>query len=152
MRQAFAQQLKEKMKQDSRIWVVLGGVGYGLWEEGGQVINCEASEVAAVDIAVGLALEGMIPFVYCITPHLYRAFEQTRNYLDHESIPVKLVGVGRGRSYGNLGFSHWAEDVERVFGLFPNIKQYYPEKLNIQSMVDEVVSNNLPCFISLDRF
>jgi transketolase len=49
--------------------------------------------------------------VYSITPFvLYRPFEWIRNYLDHEKIPVKLVGGGRDKDYGYLGFSHWAEE------------------------------------------
>src|SRR3990172_1226627 len=100
MRQLFRNIIIEKIEKGLPIWVLLGGVGYGFWKEQKQVINCEASEQAMVDIAVGLALSGQIPLVYCITPHLFRAYESLRIYLDHERISVKLVGIGRGQDYG----------------------------------------------------
>ena len=37
-------------------------------------------------------------------------FEFIRNYVDHEKLPVKLIGGGRDKDYGYLGFSHWAEE------------------------------------------
>lgn len=154
IRVEFRDQLKKRMEENDKIWLLLGGVGYGFWEEdfSKRVINCEASEVAMVDMAVGLALEGKIPFVYAITPHLYRAFEQVRNYLNYEKIPVHLVGVGRDKDYGALGFTHYAEDAKDIFSVFPNIEQYYPDtKEQIQEMLDKVTTNKKPSFINLRR-
>lgn len=146
IRAQFAADLKEEMKKDKRIWVLLGGVGYGFWKEGGQVINCEASEVAMVNIAVGLALEGKIPFVYGITPHLYRAYEQIRNYLNHEKISVKLIGIGRDKDYGALGFTHYAEDAKDVFSNFKNICSHFKE-----FDLHHVIESEKPEFLNLPR-
>lgn len=145
-RSVFIPTLKQAMERNKKIWVLLGGVGYGYWKPTKRVINCEASEQAMVDIAVGLALEGQIPFVYAITPHLYRAFESIRIYLNFEQIPVKLIGVGQDKEYGHLGFTHWAYDAKPIFNLFPNIKTYYKDVA-----VNEVVKNNKPCFINLNK-
>jgi len=52
-------------------------------------LNTGAIRQAMMGIAVGLALEGKIPFVYTNLPFLlYRPFETLRNYVDHERIPV----------------------------------------------------------------
>lgn len=145
------------MKKNKDIWLLTGGVGYGVLDAiqkdfPKQFINCEASEQAMVDIAVGLAMSGKIPFVYAITPHLYRAFESIRNYLNHEKIPVKIVGCGRDKDYGKLGFSHWSEDDLGVFGLFQNIVILRPEtKEEVPKMVEEMVKLDLPCYINLRR-
>ena len=105
-----------------------------------------------VDIAVGLALSGKIPFVYAITPHLYRAFEGIRNYLSHEKISVKLIGCGRNLDYGNLGFSHHSEDDKAVFGLFPNIISLWPEtKEEIPNIVRRMVEEPTPFYLNLRR-
>lgn len=121
MRKEFAKQLLEEMGKNKDIYLLLGGVGYSYFEpDNKRIRNCEASEQAMVDMAVGLALSDKIPFVYAITPHLYRAFESMRIYLNYYQIPVKLVGVGRDKQYGNLGFTHWAQDAESVFGIFDN--------------------------------
>lgn len=149
MRKSFSEQLKARMKANRNIYLLLGGVGYGYFESrGGNTISCEASEQAMVDMAVGMATEGKIPFVYFITPHIYRAFESIRIYLNRYKIPVKLVGSGRGRGYGNLGFTHWAEDAEDVFGIFPNICRH----LDGDTFdLDHIIISGKPEVLTLDR-
>ncbi len=145
------------METNKDIFILLGGVGYHVMDDvckdfPNRVIDCEASESAMVDIAVGLALSGKIPFVYAISPHLYRAFEGIRNYLNHESIPCKLVGVGRNKDYGPLGFSHYAEDDKAIFGIFPNIISLWPEtKEEIPDMVKRMAEGDIPYYLNLKR-
>lgn len=126
-------------------------MGYGFFEPGERIINLEASEQAMIDIAVGLTLEGKTVFVYAITPHLFRAFEGIRIYLSKEQVPVKLVGVGRDRDYGNLGFTHWGEDADKIFKTL-NIACYYPEnESNLSSFLNFLLLNNAPSFLNLPR-
>lgn len=81
--------------------------------------------------AVGMAMENKIPVVYSITSFLlYRPFEYIRNYLDHEGWPVKLIGGGRDKDYGYLGFSHWAEEDKQVMSCLPNIDCYWPDSVD----------------------
>ena len=116
MRKIFAEVLFKKMSQNENIILLTGDLGYGLWDKikinyPDRFYNFGSAEVLMMGAAVGMALERKIPFVYSITPFLiYRPYELIRNYLDHEKIPVKLIGGGRDRDYGNLGFSHWAEE------------------------------------------
>ena len=104
-------------------------------------------------IATGLAIDGKIPFVYSITPFLlYRPFEFIRNYLDHEKHNVKLVGGGRGKDYGYLGFSHWADEDYEVMNCLRNIKQFRPDSLT--EMIENfntLVNVKNPCYINLCR-
>ena len=158
MRRLFADELYKQMKDNPDIWVIVGDLGYKLWDEvrndfPHRFINTGAAEVAMIDIAVGLALEGKIPFVYTATPFLlYRPFESIRNYLNHENIAVKLVGSGRDKDYLHDGWSHWAEEDGRVMALFPKIISYWPEeKKEIPTLVKEIVSNGRPCYINLRR-
>ncbi len=101
-----------------------------------------------VDIGVGLAMSGKTVFCYFITPHLYRAWEGIRIYLDHHKIPVKLVGCGRDQDYGNLGFTHYAEDAKKLFDCFPNIHQHWPET---EEDIKAAIECTKPDFISLPR-
>ena len=98
-----------------------------------------------------MAMEGKILVVYSITPFLlYRPFEFLRNYLHHENIPVKLVGGGRDKDYGYLGFSHWAEEDLDIMNNLDNIQLY---KLNTLSktLMEEFIYNNKPSYINLKR-
>ena len=106
MRRTFREQLEVEMRRDSRIHLLVGDVGYGLFDSTrrefpSRVINPGAAEQLMMGMAVGMTMEGIIPVVYSITPFvLYRPFEFIRNYVDHEKIPVKLVGSGRNDDYG----------------------------------------------------
>lgn len=158
MRGYFAYELYLHMQNNKDIILLTGDLGYGMFDSirkdlPGQFINTGAAEQAMMGIAVGLALEGKIPFVYSITPFLiYRAFETIRTYINHESIPVKLVGSGRDKDYIHDGFSHDASDVKQILDTLPNIKTYFPEeKEHIPALLDYMVKNKYPEFISLRR-
>ena len=158
MRGWFAYELYKQMAKDERIWLVVGDLGYKAFDYirrdfPERFINCGASEQAMTGIAVGMALEGKIPFVYSITTFLlYRPFETIRNYINHEKISVKLIGAGRDRDYTHDGFSHWAEEDKETMKIFANIKALWPEnKEEMPKIVDEMIKNNSPWYLNLKR-
>jgi transketolase len=136
MRKRFGQLIAEAMRQDNRIWLLSGDLGFGVLDEArescpNRFCNVGAAEQLMLGAAVGLAHSGKIPVCYSITPFvIFRPYEYLRNYLDHEQCPVKLVGAGRGQDYGHLGFSHWADDVNRALDVFDNIQQYMPNSVD----------------------
>ncbi len=106
-----------------------------------------------IGVGVGLALEGKIPFVYSITPFLlFRPYETIRNYINHESIPVKLIGSGRDKDYSHDGFSHWAEDDRQVMAGFNNIQSFWPRiKEQVPSLLMHAIKTKEPFYINLKR-
>jgi transketolase len=158
MRGWFAYELYQHMQKNKDIWLVVGDLGYKVFDAHfadfpERCINTGAAEQAMMGIGVGLALEGRIPVVYSITPFLlYRPFETIRNYINHESIPVKLIGSGRNSDYEHDGFSHFAGDDKDVMQLFPNIVTWWPiEKEMMVGAVAELVSNGKPTYLNLKR-
>ena len=154
----FAGALFEEMKANRDIVLITCGLGYKMFDKirdelPNQFLNVAAAEQAGVGIAVGMALKGKIPFCYSITNFiLYRPFEWIRNYLDHENIPVKLVGSGRDYDYEHDGWTHQCPDAKQVLNCFPNLTQYWPEtKEEVPAMLKEILSNNKPSFVSLKR-
>ena len=140
------------------IIVLVADLGYGMFDKiksdfPDRFFNVGAAEQAMLDIAVGLSLSGKIPFCYSITPFLlYRGYETIRNYINHESIKVILVGSGRGKDYDHDGFSHWAEDDEFIMLNFDNIRSVYPnEKELISVILNELISCNKPYYLNLIR-
>jgi transketolase len=156
MRKQFAEFLHSEMSQNEDIHVLTGDLGYGLWDRikidyPDRFTNFLSSEQLMVGAACGIAMEKKIPVVYSITPFvLYRPFEWIRNYLDHEKIPVKLVGGGRDKDYGYLGFSHWAEEDEQVMSVFKNIQFYKPEEFTKEIGLD-LIYNKQPSYLNLSR-
>ena len=158
MRKLFSELLHSEMSNDERIVLITGDLGYGLWDRiridySDRFYNVGWSEQLMMGAATGFAMEGKIPIVYSITPFLlYRPFELIRNYLDHEEIPVKLVGGGRDDDYGYLGFSHWAKDDKRIMGCFDNIVTVHPkDEDELKSNFDWYIINEKPTYINLKK-
>lgn len=154
----FAAALHDEMEQDERIWLLVGDLGWGMMDQirddfPDRFINTGASEQLLVGAGVGLALSGKIPFCYSITTFLiYRAFEWHRNYLNHEQIPVMLIGSGYGDDYKHDGISHQPYEVERVLQCLPGIQQFYPsQKENVPVSLRVMIEMNKPAFMCLRR-
>lgn len=158
MRGWFAWELHKHMLKNKNIWVITGDLGYGMFDKikrdfPDRFINTGAAEQAMVGIGVGLALENKIPIVFSITPFLlYRPFETIRNYIHHESIPVKLIGGGRNKDYLHDGFSHWAKEDKQIMKVFSNIQAHWPEKKeDIPKVLESILFNNKPVYLNLIR-
>ncbi|MEX2013063.1 MAG: hypothetical protein WD967_01530 [Candidatus Levyibacteriota bacterium] len=158
MRGWFAYALYKQMAKDDRIWVITGDLGYGMLDYikkdfPKRFVNVGASEQSLIGIGVGLALEGKIPIVYSITTFLlYRPFEAIRNYVDHEKIPVKLIGSGRNKDYIHDGISHWALEDKEILDILSNIDARWPNtKEEIPDLVSEMLKSKEPWYINLKR-
>lgn len=157
MRKKFAKLLKQYMEENKNIYLITGDLGYGLWDDiknsfPDRFYNVGSSEMIMMGVGIGLAMENKIPFVYSITPFaIYRPFEMIRNYLDHEKIPVNIIGGGRDKDYGYLGFSHWAED-DSIINNFKNIRIFKPnEEELLGNILKEVINNRKPTYINLKK-
>lgn len=142
------------MKTNPDVYLLVGDLGYGGADKikddfPQRFINCGASEQAMVDIAVGLALEGKIPFVYTITSFYLRAAEQISLYLSHEQIAVHLAGSGRDDDYKDDGFSHDATAAQQFIHNL-ELFEYYPKEAT-HINVKEMAKSKRPSFISLKR-
>lgn len=158
MRKQFAALLHNEMSVNKDIYLITGDLGYGLWDRirddyPDRFFNVGSSEMVMMGMGIGLAMEGKIPFVYSITPFaIYRPFEMIRNYLNHESIPVTVVGGGRDRDYGYLGFSHWADDDQVLMRGFENIKMLRPsDESELNQMFGSIVHNRFPAYLNLRK-
>lgn len=155
----FAYELFHLMKKDENIFLLFGDLGYMMLDAHREkfpdrCINTGASEQAMLDIAVGLAYEGAIPVVYSITPFLlYRPFETIRTYINHEKLPVKLIGGGRDKDYSHDGISHWAEDDKDIMYTQRNISIYHPEsRIKVtEQFVERILYNGKPTYVNLKR-
>jgi transketolase len=80
-----------------------------------------------MSMAAGLALEGKTVVVYSIGnfPTL-RCLEQIRNCCAYHEVNVKIVCVGAGFVYGNLGMTHHATEDISALRLLPGVKVYAP--------------------------
>lgn len=157
-RRRFADEVYKLMKNNPKIVVVTGDLGYRIWDQvrigfPDRFFNVGAAEQLLVGLSVGLALEGKIPIAFSITPFLlYRPFEFIRNFIDHEKIPVILVGSGRDKDYNHDGFSHWSEEDKKVMRIFENIESFWPLTADeISDRLPKIIDERQPYYINLKR-
>lgn len=158
MRKRFAELLYELMKENKDIYTITGDLGYKQFDEirkdfPDRFLNVGAAEQVGLDICVGLALEGKIPFWYSITPFaIYRGFETIRTYIDHENIPVKIIGGGRDSDYAHDGFSHYAGDDKLFMTRFNNIQCWWPEdNQEMETVLRKAVDTKEAFYINIRR-
>ena len=153
MRRRFGKLINELARKDKKIVLIVGDIGYGIFdsfrkEHPKNFINMGICEQSIIGFASGLALEGLKPWVYTITPFLIeRPFEQIKLDINQQNVNVKLVGFA---DYPSLGPSHAELDAKKMMRLFKNIKSYFPKDGRETNLVVKLAYKRRgPVFISL---
>lgn len=158
MRNAFARTLLIAAKQDPSLILLTGDLGYSVFEEfsaelPNQFINLGITEQSSISFAAGLAKQGFKPFYYSIGNFpTFRCFEQIRNDVVHMNLPVSIVAVGAGFSYGSAGYSHHL--VEDIAGLraLSGLQIYSPhDPENTRKCVTEIIKSDSPSYLRIGR-
>ncbi|MEQ1896018.1 MAG: transketolase C-terminal domain-containing protein [Vicinamibacterales bacterium] len=133
MRDAFARTIYDIARSDPKTFVVVADISPAaamapfLRDFPDQFINVGLAEQAMISLCAGLALRGCTPFAYTIaTFSIYRPFEQVRDDLCYQNLPVTIVGVGAGVSYSLLGSTHHAQEDVAIMGGLPNMSILAP--------------------------
>ncbi len=132
MRNAYLSALYDLAGKNKNILALIsdnGAIVYDKYRESfpNQFINMGIAEANMVGVASGLASCGKIPFVYTIANFIvYRAFEQVRNDVCLQKMNVKLVGIGAGFVYSNLGPTHHTTEDIALMRSLPNMTIFSP--------------------------
>ena len=106
MRRKFGYLINKIAEKDKKVVLLVGDIGYGIFDDfrknhPKRFFNMGICEQSLIGVASGMALEGLKPWVYTITPFLIeRPFEQIKLDIDQQNVNVKLVGYA---DYPNLG-------------------------------------------------
>jgi transketolase len=97
-----------------------------------------------------MALEGLRPLVYSITPFvLERPFEQIKIDIDEQNLPVLLIGYS---DYPTHGPTHRAVNAPALCKAFKNIQSFFPENSDeVRDIMLKAWKSKVPSFISLKR-
>ena len=153
MRRRFGKIIADLAAQDETIYVVAGDIGYRVFDEfreryPSRFINMGICEQSMIGVAAGMAIEGLKPWVYTITPFLIeRPVEQVKLDIDQQNVNVKLVGFA---DYPHLGPTHTELNGADLMRLFHNVAPYFPaDGDEAESMLMAAYALNGPAFISL---
>ncbi len=158
MRTAFIQALNELAGKDPRVCLVVGDLGFSVIEEFAQkhpdqFVNAGVSEQNMIGLAAGMALSGKIVFTYSIGNFAtLRCLEQIRNDVCYHRANVKVVSVGGGLAYGNLGVTHHASEDVAILRALPNMVVVAPgDPVEARLATRAVVALDGPCYLRLGK-
>tara|TARA_B110000008_G_C16923100_1_gene545578 strand:+ start:645 stop:1151 length:507 start_codon:yes stop_codon:yes gene_type:complete len=153
MRRRFGEIITKLADDNDDIFVIVADIGYRVFDDfrekyPDRFINMGICEQSIISVASGMALEGLQPWVYTITPFLIeRPFEQIKLDIDQQNVNVNLVGFA---DYPTLGPTHSELNAKKLMKLFNNIKSYFPtDGDETEKMIYQAYERKGPSFISL---
>lgn len=158
MRTTFINQLVEEARQNERIFLLVGDLGFHVVEPFAEAfperfLNVGICEQNMAGIAGGLAMNGWIVYCYSIGnfPTL-RCIEQIRNDIVYYNSNVRIVSVGAGYAYGSQGVSHQATEDVAMLRSLPNMVVCSPsDPVETKMLVHLSVSHQGPMYIRLGK-
>ena len=128
MRVQFGKTIVRLASKDERIVLLTGDVLQEMDEFQekfpDRFFNLGIAEQSIIGVAAGLAIGGMRPVVYSLTPFvLERPFEAVKIDIDEQNLPVMLIGFS---DYPTHGPTHRPLNAEGLVALFKNIHGFFP--------------------------
>lgn len=158
MRNAAINKLTEIAENDHRICLMTGDLGYGVLDAYStkcpeRFFNIGISEQFMASAAAGMAMSGKIVFTYSIGNFsTLRCIEQIRNDICYHNANVKILSVGSGFSYGQLGMSHYATEDIAMLRSLPNMKILTPCDLEESvAVISYTIKSDGPCYIRFGK-
>ena len=132
MRDAFAREMTSLATERSDVTLLSGDIGNRMFDRFKQVapdrfFNCGIAEANMMSVAAGMALGGLRPVIYTITPFTTtRCLEQIRVGVAYHQAPVVIVGTGSGLSYAELGPTHHSLEDMAILRTLPGLNVVAP--------------------------
>jgi transketolase len=158
VRNAFAEEMTLLAATDKRVVVLSGDIGNKLFDklklvDEQRFYNCGIAEANMMGVAAGMAMSGLRPFVYTITPFATtRCFEQIRVDVCYHHAPVVIVGTGSGLSYSDLGPTHHSLEDMAILRTLPGMRVLAPcDASELRQALHEVLKDDSPTYIRIGK-
>ena len=158
MRNAFADELTKLGTEDARVVMLSGDIGNRLFDKfkdkhPSRFFNCGVAEANMMGVAAGMAMNGLRPVAYTITPFVTtRCLEQIRTDVCYHEVPVTIVAVGAGLAYSGLGPTHHAcEDISFLRSI-PNMVVICPgDAFEVRGALRAAMRQDRPVYIRMGK-
>ena len=158
MRNSFVNTMIECAKQDERVALLMAEVGFSVVEPfekefPNRFFNTGIAEQNLVLTAAGMAMAGMRPVAYSMSSFLpSRAFELIKVSVCYQNLPVILMSVGSGLSYGEMGSTHHAIEESAIMRSLPNLTVEFPsDGAELRDVLKYALSVEKPFYISFPK-
>ncbi len=158
MRNAFAKEIREQAIKRNDIVLLSGDIGNRMFDSYKEIaperfINCGIAEANMMSLASGMALSGLRPVVYTITPFTTtRCLEQIKIGAAYHNASILIIGTGSGLSYSELGPTHHSFEDIAILRSIPNLRILAPSDSNelIHQMREALVLDG-PTYIRIGK-
>jgi transketolase len=158
MRNAFAREMTALAAQRTDVTLLSGDIGNRMFERYKEVaperfINCGIAEANMMSLAAGMALSGLRPVIYTITPFTTtRCLEQIRVGVAYHQAPVVIVGTGSGLSYAELGPTHHSLEDMAILRTLPGINVVAPaDSAELVAQLREALNSDFPTYMRIGK-
>lgn len=158
MRNAFADEITRIGREDPRVVLLAGDIGNKLFDKfkensSSRFFNCGVAEANMMSVASGMALSGLRPVVYTITPFTTtRCFEQIRVGVCYHDAPVTIVGTGSGLSYAELGPTHHSLEDMAILRTLPGMTVLAPcDAMELRHLLRAALRHNGPVYMRIGK-
>lgn len=158
MRNAFADELMSVAERDPRVVFLSGDIGNRLFDKfkaryPDRFYNCGVAEQNMMGMAAGLAMCGLRPIAYTITPFTTtRCLEQIRVDVCYHHVPVIIAGVGAGLCYAELGATHHACEDIAFLRMLPGMTVVCPgDPWEARVALDQAVQHPGPVYMRMGK-
>lgn len=158
MRNSFLNAMMDCARLDDRVALLMAEVGFSVVEPferefPERFYNTGIAEQNLVLTAAGMAMAGMKPVAYSMSSFLAsRAFEQIKVSICYQNLPVVLLSIGTGLSYGEMGSTHHAIEESAIMRSLPNLTVEFPgDGAELKSVLEYAFSVEKPFYISFPK-
>ena len=158
MRDAFAKEMTALAEQRSDVALLSGDIGNRMFDRFKELaperfLNCGIAEANMMSLAAGMALSGLRPVIYTITPFTTtRCFEQIRVGVAYHQAPVVIVGTGSGLSYAELGPTHHSLEDMAILRTLPGLNVLAPaDSAELVAQLRETLNSPNPTYIRIGK-
>jgi len=150
--------MTELARERNDVCLLSGDIGNRMFDRYKEVaptrfMNCGIAEANMMSMAAGMALSGLRPVVYTITPFTTtRCLEQIRIGIAYHEAPVVIVGTGSGLSYSELGTTHHSLEDIAILRSIPNIQVCAPsDPLELVAQLRQAIDEGKPTYIRIGK-
>jgi transketolase len=158
MRDAFAKEMTALAAQRPELTLLSGDIGNRMFDRFKEIapkrfFNCGIAEANMMSMAAGMALSGLRPVVYTITPFTTtRCLEQIRVGVAYHRAPVVIVGTGSGLSYAELGPTHHSLEDLAIMRTLPGLNVLAPaDSAELVAQLREALNSPSPTYLRIGK-
>lgn len=158
MRDAFAREMTSLAAERTDVTLLSGDIGNRMFDRFKQVaperfLNCGIAEANMMSLAAGMALSGLRPVIYTITPFTTtRCLEQIRVGVAYHQAPVVIVGTGSGLSYAELGPTHHSLEDMAILRTLPGLNVVAPaDSAELVAQLREALDSPHPTYMRIGK-